>query len=187
MWRYYELLTSEDTAALKAQVAGGALHPMAAKQRLARALVARFHGEEKAEAAEAEFVKVHREREVPAEIWYVRLRWEYFLVGPDERPQTQYLRKGPEETIIKVPSSDLRATAMISPPSKGEPPKLLRSAAHVVAGAGLAISASHAFRLIRQGGIRVDGVRIGSEFQFEADREYLIQKGKREFRRVWVG
>jgi tyrosyl-tRNA synthetase len=73
MWRYYELLTSEDVAGLKAQVAGGALHPMAAKQRLARQLVERFHGEEKADAAEEEFNKVHRSRETPTEVEAVQL------------------------------------------------------------------------------------------------------------------
>lgn len=39
MYQYYELLTSEDMAAVKAQ------HPMAAKKELARLLTARFHGE----------------------------------------------------------------------------------------------------------------------------------------------
>lgn len=68
MWRYYELLTSQDVAALKAQVAAGSLHPMAAKQRLARELVGRFHGPAAAEAAEAEFNKVHRRREEPSAV-----------------------------------------------------------------------------------------------------------------------
>lgn len=39
MHQYYELLTSEDMAAVKAK------HPMAAKKELARLLTARFHGE----------------------------------------------------------------------------------------------------------------------------------------------
>ena len=39
MLQYYELLTSEDLAAVKAK------HPMAAKKELARTLTARFHGE----------------------------------------------------------------------------------------------------------------------------------------------
>jgi tyrosyl-tRNA synthetase len=142
MWRYYELLTSEDTAALKAQVAGGALHPMAAKQGLARALVERFHGEEKAAEAEAEFNKVHRSRETPTEVEEVRLAAN---------------------------------------------PQLLQSPPHVLLEAGLAGSASEARRLIAQGGVRVDGERMGPEFRFEAGRSYLIQKGKREFRKVKIG
>lgn len=39
MYQYYELLTSEDMAAVKAK------HPMAAKKELARLLTARFHGD----------------------------------------------------------------------------------------------------------------------------------------------
>src|SRR5262249_14060452 len=43
MFRYYELLTSEDTAQLRQQVASGAAHPMDVKKRLAEQLVARFY------------------------------------------------------------------------------------------------------------------------------------------------
>jgi tyrosyl-tRNA synthetase len=39
MYQYYELLTSEDMAAVKAK------HPMQAKKELARLLTARFHGD----------------------------------------------------------------------------------------------------------------------------------------------
>jgi len=87
MWRYYELLTSEDLGQLKAEVAQGSLHPMAAKQRLARQLVARFHSEEQAQAAEEEFNRVHRRREAPADIRvckYVTSGWA--VGGPAKTP-----------------------------------------------------------------------------------------------------
>ena len=45
MLQYYELLTSEDLAAVKAK------HPMAAKKELARQLTSRFHGEAAGDAA----------------------------------------------------------------------------------------------------------------------------------------
>lgn len=60
--RYAELLTDQDLNALEA------LHPMEAKQRLAFTLTAQFHGTSQAEAAQAQFNKVFRQRGTPSEI-----------------------------------------------------------------------------------------------------------------------
>jgi tyrosyl-tRNA synthetase len=46
----------------------GALLPVEAKRLLARTVVARFHDESAAQAAEEEFLRVHRRRELPTEI-----------------------------------------------------------------------------------------------------------------------
>ena len=62
MLRYYELLTDQDLQAIKA------LHPMEAKQKLAFLLVAQFHGEQGAQAAQENFNQVFRKRETPEEI-----------------------------------------------------------------------------------------------------------------------
>ena len=55
MWRWFELLSFEvslpQLAQMKADVAGGLLHPREAKLRLARELAARFHSAQDAEAA----------------------------------------------------------------------------------------------------------------------------------------
>ena len=55
MWRWFELLSFEvslpQLAQMKADVAGGLLHPREAKLRLARELAARFHNAQEAEAA----------------------------------------------------------------------------------------------------------------------------------------
>ncbi|MGH7165303.1 MAG: tyrosine--tRNA ligase [Nitrospiraceae bacterium] len=61
MLRYYELLTSEDLARVKA------LHPMEAKQALAEQLVSRYHGNEAGRQARASFQRKFQEREFPAE------------------------------------------------------------------------------------------------------------------------
>jgi len=51
--------------------------------------------------------------------------------------------------------------------------------------AGLAASATAAYRLIDQGAVRVDGERVGSrETVLEAGSTYLLQAGKRGFARV---
>lgn len=55
MLRYYELLTSEDVAALRDGIAGGTLHPMDAKKRLGELLVERFHDAPAAAAARRGF------------------------------------------------------------------------------------------------------------------------------------
>jgi tyrosyl-tRNA synthetase len=59
MLRYYELLTNEDLARVKAA------HPMEAKQRLAGLLVERYHGAKAAKDAFAEFQQKFQEREFP--------------------------------------------------------------------------------------------------------------------------
>jgi len=54
MWRYWTLLTDRRTneiEAMRAEVEGGALHPMQAKKNLAREITAGFHMEAETEAA----------------------------------------------------------------------------------------------------------------------------------------
>ena len=61
MLRYYELLTTEDLAGVRTA------HPMEAKQALAELIVARYHGNEAAKQARADFQRKFSEREFPSE------------------------------------------------------------------------------------------------------------------------
>jgi len=61
MFRYYELLTTEDLAGVKAA------HPMEAKQALAALIVSRYHGAEAGQQARAAFQQKFQEREFPSE------------------------------------------------------------------------------------------------------------------------
>jgi tyrosyl-tRNA synthetase len=61
MFRYYELLTTENLAGVKAA------HPMEAKQSLAALIVARYHGAEAGQQARAAFQQKFQEREFPSE------------------------------------------------------------------------------------------------------------------------
>ncbi len=61
MLRYYELLTTEDLARVKA------LHPMEAKQSLAEQIVARYHGDEAGKKARAGFQQKFQKQEFPSE------------------------------------------------------------------------------------------------------------------------
>ncbi len=69
--RYLELVTpvsAEDLSALAAGLKDGSIHPRNAKMRLAREVVSQFHTAGAAEKAEAEFIKVFQERELPTDI-----------------------------------------------------------------------------------------------------------------------
>ncbi|HXO19673.1 MAG TPA: tyrosine--tRNA ligase [Thermoanaerobaculia bacterium] len=71
MWDWYLLLTDlaeDEIAARRAEVAGGRLHPKAAKAELARRLVAQFRGEAAAAEAAAEFERIFAGGGVPDEV-----------------------------------------------------------------------------------------------------------------------
>jgi tyrosyl-tRNA synthetase len=77
MWRYWELLTDAplpEIAALKQGCSDGSRHPRRVKADLAKRIVSQFHDEAAAEAAEAEFDRIFRERENPSEIEEQTLR-----------------------------------------------------------------------------------------------------------------
>ena len=61
MFRYYELLTTEEMTGVKAA------HPMEAKQALAALIVARYHGAEAGRQARTAFQQKFQEREFPSE------------------------------------------------------------------------------------------------------------------------
>jgi len=66
MWRYYRLLSGLSPAEIEAEKA--AARPMASKMALARRLVSDFHGAEAAAAAEAEWRRIHQQRQAPSEV-----------------------------------------------------------------------------------------------------------------------
>jgi tyrosyl-tRNA synthetase len=71
MWRYYTLLTDLPPAAIEEEKA--ASRPMASKKALGRTIVADFHGASAAGAAEAEWRRVHQERQAPSDLSVVRV------------------------------------------------------------------------------------------------------------------
>jgi tyrosyl-tRNA synthetase len=76
MFRYYELLTDRSLAeieALRQRIDRGELHPMEAKMDLARSLVATYHSEQEARAAEESFRYTFQQREIPEDLPLHRL------------------------------------------------------------------------------------------------------------------
>src|SRR5215204_6291287 len=145
MWRYYELLTDlpvADIKALRDNAARGSINPRDIKATLAKKIITDFHSKEAADAAEGEFNRVFRSKDVPDEI--------------EERAVT---------------------------PQQWKLPRLLVEL-------GLAPSMAEARRLIEQGGVRVNSVKItrpDEEVAVSADASaasQLIQVGKRRFLRV---
>lgn len=71
MWMYYELISMKslaDVKKLRSDVSKGNVHPKDAKVELAKEIVARFHREDDAARAEAEFERVFAKKETPSEI-----------------------------------------------------------------------------------------------------------------------
>ena len=67
MLSYYELLTTADLAAVKAE------HPMKMKKDLGRLIVARFHGDAAADASRAYFESTFSKKELPTDLRVVRV------------------------------------------------------------------------------------------------------------------
>ncbi|MGB7284615.1 MAG: tyrosine--tRNA ligase, partial [Candidatus Acidiferrum sp.] len=140
MWTYYDLVTDRtpaEIAALKKEVASGAAHPMDVKMRLAREVIAGFHGEEAARKAAENFQRVFRDRQAPVELKEVRLQRVPggINISWQEGPNVT------ERTTINTPSN------------LGKWSRLL---AHL----GIVESASEAERLMKQGGFEIDGKPI---------------------------
>jgi tyrosyl-tRNA synthetase len=69
MWRYWTLLTDlrqSEIDGMRKDVEGGTLHPMGAKKRLARTIVAGFYSEETAQAADEQWAREFQQRDLSA-------------------------------------------------------------------------------------------------------------------------
>ena len=88
MWKYFLFLTDlrgSKVEALKAEVAAGGLHPMEAKKRLARTIVAGFHGEAAAVSADENWARMFQKKETAEDLDEVPLAYAD-LVGPSGAP-----------------------------------------------------------------------------------------------------
>jgi tyrosyl-tRNA synthetase len=146
MWSYWELVTDRtprEIAALRKEVAAGALHPMAAKMRLAREVIAGFHGDDAARKAADNFQRIFSDRQAPEE--------------------------APTKRVPLGPAKKLTA---------------------LLVELGLVPSKSEAIRLVEQGGVEIDGVRVNDprrEIDLSKPGEFLLRAGKKKFVRVVMG
>ncbi len=143
MWRYLDLLSFEPGATLgkwRREVEQG-LNPRDVKFRLAREVVARFHGSAAGEKAQADFIARFQQGALPEEI-----------------PEIELLASAPGISLARVLKES-----------------------------GLAASSSEAARLVKQGGVRIDGQRAEDPaLQIAPGETHVFQVGKRKFCRVRV-
>jgi len=143
MWRYFELLSFRslsDISALR-QAVDAEKNPRDVKFELAMEIVARFHDQQTAESAKAEFIARFQKGAMPEEIR------ELSVAGRDG--------------VLGI--------------------------AHLLKEAGLVSSTSEAFRMIRQGAVRIDGERLEDRNrEVESGTTHVYQVGKRKFARVSV-
>lgn len=137
MWRYFELLSWRsiaELAQLKDEVAGGR-NPRDAKVALAQEIVARFHSQQAAEDALADFVN-RSKGGIPDDV--------------------------PELALAGAPVG----------------------IAQLLKQAGLCPSTSEAFRMLEQGGVRLDGAVLSDKALQVQSGTFVLQVGKRKFARI---
>ncbi len=143
MWRYFELLSFRPLAEigkLKREVDDGA-NPRDIKFQLGQEIVARFHDQSAAVAAQEAFVARFQKGAMP-----------------DEMPELVLASEGGVLVI-----------------------------ANLLKDAGLTGSTSEAYRMIKQGAVRIDGERVSDKgLGIAAGNTHVFQVGKRRFARVTV-
>jgi tyrosyl-tRNA synthetase len=141
MWRYLELLSTEDTQTIQKwrdEVERG-LNPRDVKIRLAKEIVTRFHDSRAAQRAHERFVARFQRHEAPPDM-------------PEEK--------------VQISSASLAVSAVLK-------------------ASGLVKSTSEAIRLIKQGGVRIDGERVEDpKREIQIGTAHVFQVGKRKFARV---
>ncbi|MFC1861897.1 tyrosine--tRNA ligase [Chloroflexota bacterium] len=159
MLDYYELLTDipdKELEEFKQTLASDTVNPMELKKRLARELVTQLYDQKAANEAEEHFVKTIQKKEVPEEL----PEFHVSFAELSKQSATLSEESGPVATAA-VPL-DLR---------------------HLLAGTGLASSASAANRLIEQGAVEIDGGKVYAYISLVKSGS-IIKVGKRRFAKV---
>jgi tyrosyl-tRNA synthetase len=94
MWKYWTYLTDlrqSEVDSLRNEVAIDALHPMEAKKRLARTIVADFHSEEDARHADENWARMFQQKTVGEDLEQVSIAYAD-LVGPSGLPGALAIR-----------------------------------------------------------------------------------------------
>ena len=141
MWRYFDLVslkTVEEINQLKELVANGE-NPRNIKVQLAMELVARFHSQEDAHKALADFETKFKRNEIP-----------------DDLP----------EQLIQIENTTIGLGVLLKQ-------------------ANLVASSSEGNRMIDQGGVKIDGMKISDKnYQLDKGALFVVQVGKRKFAKI---
>jgi tyrosyl-tRNA synthetase len=169
MWSYYELVTdrtAKEIEELKKEAAGGTLHPMDAKMRLAEEVISGFHGQDAARKAAEHFQRVFRDRQAPRELKKI------------------VLKRMPMGISVQKESESTSSSPMAPGLSRG-PEKWSKLLAYL----GEADSTSEAERLIKQGGFEIGGSLVKDptcKLDLNQPGSYEVRVGKKKFLRIVV-
>jgi len=169
MWSYYELVTDrtlQEIESLKGQVQSGRVHPMDVKMRLAEEVVAGFHGADAGRKAAENFQRVFRDRQAPAEMDEVRMK----RVPGGLEITFPKLRDIEKFTTLALPSGIVKWS------------KILASFQGIA-------STSVAERLIKQGGLEINGATVqdpACKLNVDQPATYSVRVGKKKFLRIVV-
>jgi tyrosyl-tRNA synthetase len=87
MWKYWVFLTDlrqSEIESLQADVEAGSLHPMKVKKRLARTIVAGFHGEAAAASADENWARMFQQKETAEDLEEVAIAYAA-IAGPEAK------------------------------------------------------------------------------------------------------
>jgi tyrosyl-tRNA synthetase len=142
IYDYMQLATAippPELAEVKRQLERGLVNPRDLKRRLARELVTLYHDAAAAQAAEEEFDRIFKKKDIP-----------------DEMPEVSITTERGAAGIIRM-----------------------------LVEAGMVKSNSEARRLVEQGGVSVDGVRVDDPAAIIVlDHPVVLKAGKRQFARI---
>ncbi len=172
MFRYYELLTDVETEQIEKwqkEAKEGQVNPRDLKAQLAKMIVTDFWGEELARKAAEEFDRIFKHKDLPSEM--------------EEKVVELRMQSGNEASTSaeRVESGEAaRGTAQ-----SGQQQPTVRLI-DVLVNLGIVPSRGEAKRLIRQGGVYLDGQRIDDlEHRLDGSKpEQILKIGKRKFYRL---
>jgi len=147
-------------------VQSGRVHPMDVKMRLAEEVVSGFHGADAGRKAAENFQRVFRDRQAPAEMDEVRMK----RVPGGLQITFPKLREIDKFTTLALPSGIVKWS------------KILASFEGIA-------STSVAERLIKQGGLEINGATIQDpayKLNVDQPETYSVRVGKKKFLRIVV-
>lgn len=167
MPKYYRLATAlpvDEVDRVEAELSSGAADPNAAKRRLAREIVALYHGEAAAADAEAAFDRVFKAHEAPEDMPRFSIAHAYAKYHVEEAP----LHPEPPAALTYDPDGECYL------------PRLLNVL-------GLVGTSSEGRRKINEGGVRVDGRTVpagGYTVRWRDLAGKTLQVGRRKWARI---
>jgi tyrosyl-tRNA synthetase len=160
MWRYLELLSFrplDEINRWRGEVEHSGLNPRDIKIKLAEEIVARFHSEAAAQKAHEEFVARFKHGILPENL---------------------------EEITVSVAAVATKMGGDSTMPNKTD---VGIPIANLLKEAGLVASTSEAYRLLKEGSIKIDGIKISDKnLVIQPGNSAIYQVGKRRFAKIKV-